>query len=165
MECTEVRFASFLSGGFITVIVVNPPEKKLAKCISVYWFACLYPLITYLNQVTYNKHFLLDINLYFFTANTWMLQYSWCYTYLISCYYFWNKENNWKSATHSLVEENRIIQTCQKRKETKRFNICYVQRIYQSHFWIKFSVIPLKNLQVLYQCFDSSNFCPLLISI
>jgi hypothetical protein len=26
-----VRFASFLSGGFITAIVVNPPERKLAK--------------------------------------------------------------------------------------------------------------------------------------
>ena len=30
-QCTEVRFASFLSGGFITTIVVNPPERKLAK--------------------------------------------------------------------------------------------------------------------------------------
>ena len=30
---TKVRFASFLSGGFITVIVlVNPMEKKLVKC-------------------------------------------------------------------------------------------------------------------------------------
>ena len=28
---TEVRFASFLSGGFITALVVNPPERKLAK--------------------------------------------------------------------------------------------------------------------------------------
>ena len=26
-----MRFASFLSGGFITAIVVNPPERKLAK--------------------------------------------------------------------------------------------------------------------------------------
>ena len=26
-----MRFASFLSGGFITDIVVNPPERKLAK--------------------------------------------------------------------------------------------------------------------------------------
>ena len=31
--CTEVRFASFFSGGFI--IVVNPPERKLAKRTSV----------------------------------------------------------------------------------------------------------------------------------
>ena len=30
---TKVRFASFLSGGFITVIVlVNPMEKQLVKC-------------------------------------------------------------------------------------------------------------------------------------
>ena len=36
---TEVRFASFFSGGFITTIVVNPPERKLAKCTSVY---CLF---------------------------------------------------------------------------------------------------------------------------
>ena len=32
---TEVRFARFFSGGFITVIVVNPPERKLAKRTSV----------------------------------------------------------------------------------------------------------------------------------
>ena len=31
IQCTEMRFGSFLSGGFITAIVVNPPEKKLAK--------------------------------------------------------------------------------------------------------------------------------------
>ena len=35
--CTEVRFASFLSGRFITAIVVNPPERKLAKRTSVQW--------------------------------------------------------------------------------------------------------------------------------
>ena len=35
--CTEVRFASSFSGGFITAIVVNPPERKLAKCTSVQW--------------------------------------------------------------------------------------------------------------------------------
>ena len=32
---TDVRFASFFSGGFITAIVVNPSERKLAKCTSV----------------------------------------------------------------------------------------------------------------------------------
>ena len=31
LQCTEVRFASFPSSGFITAIVVNPPERKLAK--------------------------------------------------------------------------------------------------------------------------------------
>jgi hypothetical protein len=34
-QCTEVRFAIFFSGGFITAIVVNPPERKLAKYTSV----------------------------------------------------------------------------------------------------------------------------------
>ena len=35
LNCTEVRFVSFLSGGFITAIVVNPPERNLAKRTSV----------------------------------------------------------------------------------------------------------------------------------
>ena len=34
-QCTEVRFASLLSGGFTTMAVINPPEKKLAKRTSV----------------------------------------------------------------------------------------------------------------------------------
>ena len=33
---TEERFASFFSSGFITAIVVNPPERKLAKRTSVH---------------------------------------------------------------------------------------------------------------------------------
>ena len=36
VHCTKVRFASFFSGGFITVTVVNPPERKLAKRTSVH---------------------------------------------------------------------------------------------------------------------------------
>jgi hypothetical protein len=32
-----VGFASFLSGGFTTMAVINPPEKKLAEHISVEW--------------------------------------------------------------------------------------------------------------------------------
>ena len=35
-HCTEMGFASFLSGRFITAIVVNPPEMKLAKRTSVW---------------------------------------------------------------------------------------------------------------------------------
>ena len=35
-HCTKVCFASFLSSRFITVIVLNPLEKKLAKRISVH---------------------------------------------------------------------------------------------------------------------------------
>ena len=42
---TEVRFAKFLSGRFITAIVVNPLERKLAKNISVYCGAQCYSLI------------------------------------------------------------------------------------------------------------------------
>jgi hypothetical protein len=38
-HCTEIRFASFFSGGFITAIVVNPPERKLAKCTSVHYIS------------------------------------------------------------------------------------------------------------------------------
>jgi uncharacterized membrane protein len=35
-QCTEVRFANFLSGGFITAIVVNPAERKMHLC-AVQW--------------------------------------------------------------------------------------------------------------------------------
>jgi len=34
-QYTEVRFASFLSGGFATVAVMNPPKSKLEKRTSV----------------------------------------------------------------------------------------------------------------------------------
>ena len=37
---TEVRFANFFSGGFITVIEVNPPERKLAKRTTVHCMIC-----------------------------------------------------------------------------------------------------------------------------
>ena len=36
-HCTEVRFVSFFSGGFTTMAVANPMERKLAKRISVHW--------------------------------------------------------------------------------------------------------------------------------
>ena len=35
MQCTEVRFASFLTGGFTTMAVLNPPERKLSKRTSM----------------------------------------------------------------------------------------------------------------------------------
>ena len=37
-HCTEVCFASFLSGGFTTMSVINPPERKQAKHTYVQWF-------------------------------------------------------------------------------------------------------------------------------
>ena len=39
IKCKEVRFASAISGGFITAIVVAPPERRLAKRTSVKWSA------------------------------------------------------------------------------------------------------------------------------
>ena len=33
-QCTEVRFATFLSDAFTTMAVMNPPEKKLEKRTS-----------------------------------------------------------------------------------------------------------------------------------
>ena len=41
-HCTEVRFASFLSGGFTTMSVISQPERKLAKrtfvhCLKQIW--------------------------------------------------------------------------------------------------------------------------------
>jgi hypothetical protein len=32
-----MRFYSFLSGGFTTTSVINPPERKLEKPTSVHW--------------------------------------------------------------------------------------------------------------------------------
>jgi hypothetical protein len=36
VDCTEVSFASFLSGGSTSMAVINLPEKKLAKRTSVH---------------------------------------------------------------------------------------------------------------------------------
>ena len=41
-QCTEVRFASLLSGGFTTMAVINPPERKLGKRISVHCLGKIY---------------------------------------------------------------------------------------------------------------------------
>ena len=35
-HCTGMRFASFLAGGFITAIAVNPMERKLDKRTSMH---------------------------------------------------------------------------------------------------------------------------------
>ena len=35
VQCTEVQFASFFSGGFVTAIIVNPPERKMTIRTSV----------------------------------------------------------------------------------------------------------------------------------
>ena len=41
VQCTEVRFASFLSGGFTTMAVINPTIRKMTKRTSVQW--CVFP--------------------------------------------------------------------------------------------------------------------------
>ena len=46
VHCTEVCFVSFLSGGFTTLAVTNPPEMKLAKHTSVHCFKFLTQALT-----------------------------------------------------------------------------------------------------------------------
>ena len=45
LQCTEVRFASFLSVGFITMAVINPPDWKLANRNSVQYLEVQYEYI------------------------------------------------------------------------------------------------------------------------
>ena len=40
VQCTEVRFAIFQSGEFITAIIVYPTERKLTKLTSVQCSLC-----------------------------------------------------------------------------------------------------------------------------
>ena len=42
LHFTEVRFASFLSGGFTNMAVINPPERKVAKRTSVHFVDVFY---------------------------------------------------------------------------------------------------------------------------
>ena len=48
-QYTEVHFASFLSGWFITAKVVNPPERKLAKRCALYFGSLLLFCPTFLS--------------------------------------------------------------------------------------------------------------------
>ena len=58
-QCTEVRFTSFLSGGFITAIVVNPTERNFPRN---------YEKITILNIEDW---WILDASCNFFLLLTW----------------------------------------------------------------------------------------------
>ena len=40
-HCTKVQFSSLQSGGFITAIILKPPERKLAKRTSVHCLECV----------------------------------------------------------------------------------------------------------------------------
>ena len=56
-----MRFGSFLSGGLITAIVVNPPERKLSKRTSVQCteteegYQIVSPYLDYLTKKMYQK--------------------------------------------------------------------------------------------------------------
>ena len=51
-DCTEVRFASFPSGGFTTMAVLNQPKRKLAKRTSV---DCAYLAVNAIIKRSWNK--------------------------------------------------------------------------------------------------------------
>ena len=61
-HCTEVCFAIFFSGGFITVTVVNPPEKKLANCTYVHFVLLCATLIPFYSNV--DKPLYIDFIMY-----------------------------------------------------------------------------------------------------
>ena len=66
-HCTEVHFASLFSGGFTTMAVINPPEKKLAKRTSVRCLKTAHSFIIYfLSMIKLcqfcENHILLDSN-------------------------------------------------------------------------------------------------------
>jgi hypothetical protein len=48
---TEMRFAFFLSVGFATMTVINPPERKLAKHTSVHCVNATLKRLKYLIHV------------------------------------------------------------------------------------------------------------------
>ena len=84
-QCTEMHFVNFFSSGFITAIIVNPPERKLAKCTSVQWVLynlfCYHLLIldriestTYLAGQVYIKLYLNWCYLIQWIINSWQLK-------------------------------------------------------------------------------------------
>ena len=52
-QCREIGLASFLSGGFITAIIVKPPERKQAKCTSVQCIDALLGYVIWLSTATF----------------------------------------------------------------------------------------------------------------
>ena len=49
-QCTEVRFASFLSGGFTSMAVINRPERKLEKRTSVFVYIFKSVLVLFISH-------------------------------------------------------------------------------------------------------------------
>ena len=50
-QSTELRFANFLSGGFITDIVINPLGRKLVKCTFKQSTVCVFTVAMALGYV------------------------------------------------------------------------------------------------------------------
>ena len=55
LQRTEVRFASFLSGGFTTMTLINPTEKKLPKRTFVWSTA--HDFTAYIKKYHFAAHF------------------------------------------------------------------------------------------------------------
>ena len=51
-----MNFVSFYSSGFITAIIVNPPERKLAKRTSVHYTYCITSLCTKVDKNFNHMH-------------------------------------------------------------------------------------------------------------
>ena len=64
IQCTEVRFASFISisGRFIIMAIKNPPEKKLAKHTSVQCIDIFSGQAVNRYSLNYEKSFRFDIH-------------------------------------------------------------------------------------------------------
>ena len=90
-HCTEVRFASLLSGGFITAIVVNPPEMKLAKRTSVH---CL----CFCHFIQKQKSLITSLISRRFFLSLWIMleSYEWNYSSRLSSFCCFQK---WKLVT------------------------------------------------------------------
>ena len=117
-ECTEVRFASFLSGGFTTVAVINPQEEKLAKRTSVEWevfliFALYFHIavvIIFKNMIEKLEH--LGWKLHIFESSNLLAFGAEELSRPIHLYLIFEKSSlkNWVGQTGFLTSENQFLQ-------------------------------------------------------
>ena len=101
-------FASFQSGGFITAIVVNPPERKQTKRISVQCPPFLVELLSNVSQ-TFKTYQVFDIPKTQNNLNSHLSQYiGMCLVWppLKTIYYFSPYDSFWKG--QSLFKNNEI---------------------------------------------------------
>ena len=113
-QCTEVRFATFLSGGFITATVVNQPERKLAPL-------CIVPILNVMNfprNSKKNKH-ILHKNLFYCDYILEGIKYI-CFLYeklhqpdIRTIYYYWC-ERTWSTfwCMHHWFHDTKVLHIC-----------------------------------------------------